>query len=117
MKKIYHLSSCRTCERIISELKPGRSVDLQDIKEKPLNEKDLKILSDLAGSHEALFSRKARKYRILGLHEKTLSEEDYKKYLLEDYTFLKRPVVVANKKVFIGNSKETVAEAKAALKK
>ena len=116
MKKIYHLSSCKTCERIISELKPGRSVDLQDIKKEPIKKRELDQLFKLAGSYEALFSRKARNYRILGLHEKILSEDDYRKHLLEDYTFLKRPVIIANEEIFIGNNKESVAEAKVALK-
>lgn len=69
----------------------------------------------MAGSYEALFSRVALKYRSLGLNEKQLSEEDYKKYILEEYTFLKRPVIIIKDAVFIGNSKNTIAAAKAAL--
>lgn len=69
----------------------------------------------MAGSYEVLFSKVAQKYRALGLDKRTLSEEDHKKYILEEYTFLKRPVIIMDDKIFIGNSKNTVAAAKAEL--
>ena len=34
-----------------------------------------------------------------------LSEADYKKHLLEEYTFLKRPFIIVDEDVYIGNSK------------
>ena len=71
----------------------------------------------LAGSYEALFSRRALKYRELGLNEKTLSEKEYKKYILKEYTFLKRPVMIFNDQIFIGNAPKVVASAKAFLTK
>lgn len=71
----------------------------------------------LAGSYEALFSRRALKYRELGLNEKTLSEKEYKKYILKEYTFLKRPVLIFNDEIFIGNAPKVVAAAKAFLQK
>lgn len=98
--------------RIISEWQPADTVELQDIKEKPLDEKDLEDLKKLAGSYEALFSRRARLFRERGLHEQPLKEEDYKSLLLEHYTFLKRPVLVYDRSIFIGNSKKTVEAAK-----
>ena len=69
----------------------------------------------MAGSYEALFSRRSRKYRPMGLHERELSEEDYKKLILEEYTFLKRPVVVIDGEAFAGNSKKAVEGAKSRL--
>ena len=69
----------------------------------------------LAGSYEALFSRRAMKYRAWGLNEKQLSEADYQKYILEEYTFLKRPVILVDDQIFIGNSAKVVAAAKAAI--
>ncbi|MFT5737724.1 MAG: arsenate reductase, partial [Maribacter sp.] len=32
MKKIYHLSTCSTCQRILKELQPLQGFTLQDIK-------------------------------------------------------------------------------------
>ena len=111
MKKIYHLGTCSTCIRIIKALNPGEDVVLQDIKTEALTNDQVNQLAALAGSYEALFSRRAMKYRSMGLHEQELTEEDYKAYILQEYTFLKRPVVVVDDQIFIGNSKKTVAEA------
>ena len=72
-------------------------------------------MKKMAGSYEALFSRVALKYRALGLDKKKLTEDDYKKYILEEYTFLKRPVIIIDNKIFIGNSKSNVAAAKGEL--
>lgn len=72
-------------------------------------------MKKLAGSYEALFSRVALKYRALGLDKKKLSEDDYKKYILEEYTFLKRPVFIIKDKIFVGNSKNNIAAVKAEL--
>lgn len=69
----------------------------------------------LAGGYEPLFSKRAMLYRQKGLHEKQLSENDYKNLILEHYTFLKRPVVVVDGQIFIGNSKKVVQAAKEAL--
>ena len=66
----------------------------------------------MAGSYEALFSRRAMKYKEWGLKDKPLTEKDYRDLILQEYTFLKRPVVVNGKKIFIGSEKKT----KAALK-
>jgi arsenate reductase len=115
MKKIYHLSTCTTNQRILRELKPGRNVILQDIKTEPMTAAQIDSLKKLAGSYEALFSRVALKYRKLGLHEKKLTEKDYRKYILEEYTFLRRPVIVVGDHIFIGNAAKSVAAAKAAL--
>jgi len=112
MKKIYHLSSCNTCQRILNEWNPPENFKLQDIKEHPLNRKELETLKDLAGSYEALFSKRARLFRERGLHQKDLKEPDYASLLLEHFTFLKRPVMVSGGKIFIGNSKKTAAAAK-----
>lgn len=113
--KIYYLSTCDTCQRILKELHPLDGVSLQDIKTEALTEAQVEEMKKLAGSYEALFSKRARLYRQKGLHEKQLSEADYKELILEHYTFLKRPVVLVNDQIFIGNSKKVVEVAKEAL--
>jgi arsenate reductase len=87
----------------------------QDIKTEKITPKQLEEMKTLAGSYEALFSRVAMKYRSLGLDKIKLTEEDYKKYILEEYTFLKRPTIIIGKQIFIGSAKNTVATAKAAI--
>ena len=112
MKKIYHLSNCTTCQRILKETGPGKEFVQQDIKAQPITEKQLDEMAGMAGSYEALFSRIALKYRSLKLNEMELSEKDYRKYILQEYTFLKRPVFIIGKEIFIGNSPKNVAAVK-----
>lgn len=116
MKKIYHLSACSTNQRILQEtaaIKKGAV--LQDIKSEPITPAQLDEMKQLAGSYEALFSRKAMKFRSMGLHEQQLTEKDYRRLILEEYTFLKRPVALVDGKIFIGNTKAVVEALKKAL--
>lgn len=116
MKKIYYLSSCSTCSRIIKELGISEnSFEMQDIKTEKISPAQLDEMKKLSGSFESLFSRVALKYKALGLDKMTLAEADYRQYILNEYTFLKRPVILAGRKIFVGNSKNTVAAAKAEL--
>lgn len=112
MKKIYHLANCTTCQRILKEIKPGPEFKLQDIKSESITASQLDQMAKLAGSYEALFSRVALKYRSMGLNEMELKEKDYRKYILEEYTFLKRPVMVSDNQIFIGNSPKNVTAMK-----
>lgn len=115
MKKIFHLSTCDTCKRILRELDPPSDFILQDVKKIPVSEIELEHLKDLSGSYEALFSKKARLYKEGNLKNENLTETRYKDLLLEHYTFLKRPVIINNDKIFIGNAVKTVEEAKRSL--
>lgn len=115
MKKIYHLGSCSTCQRILKELEPLDGVTLQEIKSEPMTAAQLEEMAALSGNYESLFSKRAMLYRQKGLHEKQLSEEDFKYWILEHYTFLKRPVMLFDGQIFVGNSKKVVQAAKVAL--
>ena len=111
MNRIYYLGSCDTCKRIIKSLEPLDGVELIEIKSSPITADQLNDMKALAGSYEALFSRRARLYKEKGLASKELSENDYKNLILEHYTFLKRPVMLINGKIFIGNSAKVVQAA------
>lgn len=115
MKIIYFLKSCSTCSKIIKALDLPSDFVFQDIKTDPLTSSQLEALYKLSGSYEALFSKRAQRYKQLGLKDQNLGEEDFKKYILEHYTFLSRPVIVYNEHIFIGNNPKTVEEAKKAI--
>ncbi|MGI9545084.1 MAG: arsenate reductase family protein [Cyclobacteriaceae bacterium] len=108
MKKAFHLSTCNTCQRIIKDLGIGDSFAFQDIKSEPITEAQLDAMAQMVGSYEALFSRKARKFRALQLNQQNLEEKDYRKLILEEYTFLKRPVFIVDENIFIGNSRKNI---------
>jgi arsenate reductase len=116
MKKMYHLANCTTCQAIIHETGADkRSLMMQDIKTEKITPEQLDEMKKIAGSYEALFSRRAMKYKEWNLKDKQLTENDYRNYILEEYTFLKRPVTILGNKIFIGNDKKTVAALKDAL--
>jgi arsenate reductase len=115
MKKIYYLSSCSTCARIIKDLGlEKKGFKFQDIKTEKISPAQLMEMKEKTGSYEALFSRVALKYKTL--NPKPANESEYKKLILEEYTFLKRPVIFIGKEIFVGNSKKVIEAAKAALK-
>ena len=117
MRKIYHLSSCSTCQKIIKEINPAADVELQDIKVENIDETTLDWIKEKVGSYEALFSKRAMKFRSMGLNEMKLTEDDYRKYMLEEYTFLKRPFMIVDDNVFIGNAKKVLEQAVIAFQK
>ena len=116
MKKIYYLKNCSTCIRIIEELElKNKKFEFQDIKTEKITPVQLLEMRKMAGSYEALFSKIAMKYRAMGLDKKKLTEEEYKNHILNEYTFLKRPVIIINDKIFIGNAKSNIASVKSFL--
>ncbi|HEY2350257.1 MAG TPA: ArsC/Spx/MgsR family protein [Puia sp.] len=111
MKKAYCVSTCTTCQRIMKDsdlIKKGYAY--QNIKEEKITPAQLDEMKSMIGSYEALFSRRALKYKAMGLKDKKLTEKDYRDLILQEYTFLKRPVVISGKKIFSGSEKKTVAE-------
>ena len=128
MKKIYHLGNCTTCQAIIKETGILRQASrnerdrhddkfvMQDIKFEKITAEQLDEMKKMAGSYEALFSRRALKYKELKLKDKKLEEKDYLNYILDEYTFLKRPVVIINDRIFSGSEKKTIEALKKAVK-
>ncbi len=109
MRTVYHLTQCGTCQRIIRDLKlVERGFELRDIKLQPIQPAELDRFREKTGSYDALFSRRAIKYKTLGLKDRNLSEDEIRSFILEDYTFLKRPVIIIGEDVFAGNEQKTL---------
>ena len=83
-------------------------MELREIKSLALTVEELDAMQELSGTYEALFSKRSRLYQQRGLKNLTLSEKEIKDLLLEHYTFLKRPVLIWEEYIFIGNSKNTI---------
>lgn len=111
MRKIYYLKTCSTCQKILKSLPQLDTFVLQDIKTEPITVKQLEEMQALAGSYEVLFSKRATLYKEMGLKNETLNEADFKRYILEHYTFLSRPVMLIDGQIFVGNSAKTVEAA------
>ena len=89
--------------------------ELQDIKKEPLTADQLHTLYQETKSYEALINKRSQQFKIRNIDKSTLQEEDYKNLLLDHYAFLKRPVIIFDDQVFIGNSKKTITEAQQAI--
>lgn len=98
--------------RILQTLNLPQDYKLQDIKEDAITVEQLEEMHGLSGSYEALFSKRAKLYKEMDLKHQNLTERDFKHYILEHYTFLKRPVIISGEHIFIGNSKKTIEAAK-----
>ncbi len=117
MKKIYHLASCSTCRAIIKDNDlVAEGFKMQPFREEKITEAQLAGMKALSGSYESLFSRRALKFRELGLKDRQLSEDDYRALILQEDTFLKRPVIIIGKQLFAGSEKKTMEALKQALR-
>lgn len=112
MKKVYYLKTCSTCQRILKDLNLSPEFKLQDIKNEEITVNQLEEMKQLAGSYEALFSKRSKLYKEMDLKNQVLEERDFKHYILEHYTFLSRPVIIVDDHIFVGNSKSVVEQAK-----
>jgi len=102
MKRIYQLTTCDNCRKLIKAFSDTSDYEIIDIKTQGIEAKDLDFMKELAGSYEALFSKRAIKYKTLGLKDKHLSEAEMRQFILDEYTFLKRPVRIDGNVIFIG---------------
>ena len=107
MKKVYFLKTCSTCKRIMSEF-DLTDFEQREIKSKAVSEEELQEMYALSNSYEALFSKKSTQIKERNIEVKSLQEEDFKKLILEDYRFLKRPVFIMNQEIFIGSDKKNI---------
>ena len=105
MKKIYYLKTCDTCRRILKDMNTSEFI-LQEIKIEPITVAQLEELYALTNSYEVLFSRRAKKYKQMDLKNQNLIEKDYKQLILDEYTFLKRPVIISNNELYVGNTQK-----------
>ncbi|TVZ55958.1 arsenate reductase [Lutibacter sp. Hel_I_33_5] len=111
MKKVYFLQTCDTCRRILKEVNM-EGFERQEIKANPVTVSQLEEMRKLTDSYESLFNKRAKLYKAMDLKNQQVSEADYRQYILDEYTFLKRPVFILDEEIFIGNSKKVIEKLK-----
>ncbi|MEC3875546.1 arsenate reductase family protein [Chryseobacterium salviniae] len=107
MKKVFYLNTCDTCRKILAQFDLS-GWELREIKKEPITEEELAEMYKKTQSYEALFSKKSTQIKLRELDLKSLGEEEFKELLLDHYTFLKRPVFLTDKEIFIGNDKKNL---------
>jgi arsenate reductase len=111
MKKVYFLQTCDTCLRILKEINLD-GFERQEVKSTPVSASQLEEMYSFSNSYEALFNKRAKKYKTMELKEVAISEQEYRQFILDEYTFLKRPVFIVEDEIFIGNSKKEIERLK-----
>jgi arsenate reductase len=110
--EVYGLPHCTTCQRALQHLcDRGVSISrFRDLKAEPLQRSEVEDLARKVGGPDKLFSRRAMKYRQMGLHERELTDDDLLRLMTEEYTFVTRPVVVRDDRATAGFSARRVDE-------
>ena len=112
MRKTFYLSTCDTCKRILNEVVCLNHTEQQDIKQLMYTATELDAMKTMVGNYEGLLNKRARKYKEQNIKALKLSDEQYREIILSDYTFLKRPIMIYDEHIFVGNAKNEVAAAK-----
>ncbi len=101
---------CTTCQKAVAyQHEKGVPIrGFRDLKAQPLERAEVEDLARKVGGAEALFSKRAMKYRSMGLHEQTLSDDDLLRLMTEEYTFVTRPVIVRGDRATAGFSAKRV---------
>lgn len=107
MKKVFYLKTCGTNKKIMTPLDLS-DWELREIKSNPVTEDELEEMYEKTKSYEALFSKKSTQIKERGIDVSSLKEQDFKKLILDHYSFLKRPVFVTDKEVFAGSDKKNL---------
>ena len=107
MKKVFYLKTCGTCMKILNQFDLS-DWELREIKSKGISAEELGAMYNITNSYEALFSKRSTQIKAQNLDIKSLEENDFKKLILEHYSFLKRPVFLTDKEIFVGNEKKNV---------
>ncbi|MGU3377405.1 arsenate reductase family protein [Chryseobacterium sp. M5A1_1a] len=107
MKKVFYLNTCDTCRKILAQF-DLKKWELREIKKQPITKEELEEMYNITKSYDALFSRKSTQIKLRELDLKSLTESDFKELILDHYTFLKRPVFLTDKEIFVGNDKKNL---------
>lgn len=104
----YWLPNCSTCKKAKTFLEQNgiAELELHDLKTEPLARFEVEDLAVKLGGASNLFSRRAIKYREMKLNERELSDNEMLDLMSREYTFLKRPILVAGGKAVAGFSEK-----------
>ena len=112
MQKVFYLKTCGTCTKILNKF-DLTDWELREVKSKNITEEELAEMYKQTKSYEALFSRRSTQIKARNIDVKSLTEDDFKNLILDHYSFLKRPVFLTGKEIFVGNEKKNLEDLEA----
>ncbi len=109
MLEVIGITNCNTVKKTRQWLEQKDiHYSFRDLKKEPLSPNELADLVMKAGL-ETLVNRRGRKWKMLGLADKQLSDNDLFEVLLEHQTMIKRPVLRYGEAVMVGFDEDAVA--------
>ncbi len=102
--KLYWMPNCSTCQKAASwlERRGVKVTEFRDIKENSLSRVEVEELVKMLGGPGELFSKRAVKYREMKLNEREVLLAEMMELMTDEYTFLKRPIMVIDGKAVAG---------------
>ena len=100
MQKVFYLKTCGTCTKILKMFDLS-DWELRELKSSPITDEELAEMYQLTKSYEALFSRRSTQIKARNIDLKSLTEKDFRDLILDHYSFLKRPVFLTDKEIFV----------------
>ena len=107
MQKVFYLKTCGTCTKILKMFNLS-DWELRELKSSPITEEELAQMYAQTKSYEALFSRRSTQIKAREIDVNSLEEKDFKDLILDHYSFLKRPVFITDKEIFVGNDQKNI---------
>lgn len=107
MQKVFYLKTCGTCTKILNKFDLS-SWQLRELKSSAITKEELAEMHEKSNSYEALFSRRSTQIKARNIDVESLTEEDFRDLILDHYSFLKRPVFLSEKEIFVGNEKKNI---------
>ncbi len=110
MLEVIGITNCNTIKKTRQWLSDNQiSYTFRDLKKEPLTPNELAELVMKAGL-ETLVNKKGRTWKMLGLTDKELTDNDLFQVLLEHQTAIKRPVLRYGEAIMVGFDEDALAE-------
>ena len=107
MQKVFYLKTCGTCTKILKMFNLS-DWELRELKSAPITEEELAQMYAQTKSYEALFSKRSTQIKAREIDVNSLEEKDFKDLILDHYSFLKRPIFITDKEIFVGNDQKNI---------
>ncbi len=110
MLEVIGITNCNTIKKTKEWLSDNNiSYSFRDVKKEPLTPNELAELVMRAGL-DTLVNRKGRKWKMLDLSGKELTDNDLFEVLLEHQTMIKRPVLRRGEAVMVGFDEDAMEQ-------
>lgn len=111
VKVLFYLSTCTTCKRIIDQWNLPDEVEKIDLKKTPITPIQLDYLRSLVSNYRELLNSRSLILRKRNIRANELSETQIRELILEHYALLRRPILIYDENIFVGNNPGIVTEA------